>query len=125
MVWGFLRDSYWAANIPRDIVERSIEGSLPFGLYCESRQVGFARVITDMTTFAHLADVFVLDEFRGKGLGRWLMQVIMEHPELTTIRRWSLATRDAHGLYAKFGFTPLRDPSAFMERHRPNLHLER
>jgi GNAT superfamily N-acetyltransferase len=124
MIWGFLRESYWAANIPRDIVERAIERSLPFGLYCQCRQIGFARVITDMTTFAYLADVFILDEFRGKGLGRWLIQVIMEHPDLTTIRRWSLATRDAHGLYGKLGFTPLRDPSMFMERHRPNLYQE-
>jgi GNAT superfamily N-acetyltransferase len=124
MIWSFLRESYWAAKIPRDIVERSIEGSLPFGLYRGSRQIGFARVISDMTTFAYLADVFIVDAFRGKGFGRWLIQVIMEHPDLATIRRWSLATRDAHGLYGKFGFTPLRDPSAFMERHRPDLYLE-
>jgi GNAT superfamily N-acetyltransferase len=120
MVWRFLRESYWAANIPRLTVERAISGSMPFGLYHASRQIGFARVISDMATFEYLADVFVLDEFRNKGLGQWLIQVIMEHPDLSGIRRWSLATRDAHELYAKFGFTPLRDPSVFMERRRPS-----
>jgi GNAT superfamily N-acetyltransferase len=122
MIWRFLRESYWAANIPRATVERAIGGSMPFGLYKGSRQIGFARVISDRATFAYLADVFVLEEFRGKGLGHWLVQVIMEHPDLAGLRRWSLATRDAHWLYAKFGFTPLRDPSRFMELHRPDVY---
>jgi GNAT superfamily N-acetyltransferase len=124
MIWGFLRESYWAANIPRATVERAIDGSMAFGLYHGSRQIGFARVITDKATFAYLADVFVLDEFRGKGLGEWLIQVIIEHPDLAGLRRWSLATRDAHALYAKFGFTPLRDPARFMEIHRPDIYKE-
>jgi GNAT superfamily N-acetyltransferase len=124
MVWRFLRESYWAANISRMTVERAIRGSMPFGLYHASRQIGFARVISDMATFAYLADVFVLDEFRNKGFGRWLIQVIVEHPELSGIRRWSLATRDAHEFYAKFGFTPLRDPSVFMERRRPGDEVD-
>jgi GNAT superfamily N-acetyltransferase len=124
MVWRFLRESYWAADIPRMTVERAIRGSMPFGLYHASRQIGFARVISDMATFAYLADVFVLDEFRNKGFGRWLIQAVMEHPDLSGIGRWSLATRDAHELYAKFGFTPLRDPSVFMERRRPGYEVD-
>ena len=108
------RESYWAKNIPVSVVEKSIEGSFCFGIYHHSEQVGFARVITDHATFAYLADVFVIEEYRGKGLSKWLMGTIMNHPDLQGLRRWLLATRDAHGLYARFGFTPLDKPERIM-----------
>lgn len=107
-------ESYWARNIPIGIVKKSIEGSFCFGIYHNDMQVGFARVVTDHATFAYLADVFVLDEYRGRGLSKWLMQVIMNSPDLQGLRRWLLATKDAHGLYAQFGFTPLDKPERIM-----------
>lgn len=107
-------ESYWAKNIPVDIVKKSIDGSVCFGLYDAETQIGFARVITDNATFGYLADVFILQQYRGQGLGKWMMQVIMEHPELQGFRRWMLATRDAHGLYAQFGFKALENPGRFM-----------
>ena len=119
VIHRFLTESYWAAGVPRDVVKRSIEQSLPFGLYTENRQIGFARVITDRATFAYLADVFVLDEFRGEGLGKWLIEVVVSHSELAGLRRWMLATRDAHGLYRKSGFTELSQPERWMEKHQP------
>jgi len=122
LVHRFLTASYWAKGIPEETVRRSIERSLCFGVYCGSRQVGFARVITDYATFAYLADVFVLEEFRGRGLAVWLMQCIMEHPQLQDLRRWSLVTRDAHGLYRKFGFRELSAPERWMELHKPEIY---
>ncbi|HYH47609.1 MAG TPA: GNAT family N-acetyltransferase [Thermoanaerobaculia bacterium] len=121
IVHGFLSRSYWAEGIARETVARSIAGSLAFGLYLEQtgRQVGFARVITDRVTFAYLADVFLLEEERGRGLAAFLMEAILAHPELQGLRRWSLVTRDAHGLYRKFGFVPLASPDLWMELHRP------
>lgn len=107
-------ESYWAKNIPRQIVEKSIEGSFCFGIYHHDAQVGFARVITDHATFAYLADVFVLENYRGKGLSKWLMETIINHPDLQGLRRWLLATRDAHGLYAQYGFVPLDKPERIM-----------
>jgi GNAT superfamily N-acetyltransferase len=107
--------SYWAAGIPREIVERSIESALCFGLYEGASQVGFARVVTDRATFAYLADVFVLETHRGRGLGVWLMEAIRAHPDLQGLRRWILMTRDAHGLYEKFGFREIEDPGRCME----------
>ncbi|MBL0182198.1 MAG: GNAT family N-acetyltransferase [Chitinophagaceae bacterium] len=107
-------ESYWAKNIPMPIVEKSIEGSLCFGIYHKDKQAGFARVITDHATFAYLADVFVVEKYRGRGLSKWLMEVIMNHPGLQGLRRWLLATKDAHGLYAQFGFTPLDKPERIM-----------
>jgi len=107
-------ESYWAKNIPMQIVEKSIEGSFCFGIYHSDKQVGFARVITDHATFAYLADVFVIEKYRGRGLSKWLMEVIMDHPGLQGLRRWLLATKDAHGLYAQFGFTPLDKPDRIM-----------
>ncbi|HEX2683854.1 MAG TPA: GNAT family N-acetyltransferase [Ferruginibacter sp.] len=111
-------ESYWAKNIPVHIVEKSIAGSLCFAVYEKKnekeQQVGFARVITDHATFAYLADVFILEQFRGKGLSKWLIQEIMHHPELQGLRRWMLATKDAHGLYAQFGFLPLDKPERIM-----------
>jgi len=107
-------ESYWAKNIPVHVVEKSIAGSFCFGLYHDKRQAGFARVITDHATFAYLADVFILDEYRGIGLSKWLMKEIMDHPDLQGLRRWMLATRDAHGLYSRFGFLPLDKPERIM-----------
>lgn len=111
------RQSYWAQNIPVDIVERSIVHSLCFGVYQhDTQQVGFARVITDQATFAYLADVFILPEHRGKGLSKLLVKTISEWPTMQGLRRWVLATRDAHTLYAQFGFEPLDKPEIFMQR---------
>lgn len=107
-------ESYWAKNIPAGIVKKSIEGSFCFGLYHHKVQVGFARVITDHATFAYLADVFILEEYRGRGLSKWLIKEIMGHPGLQGLRRWMLATKDAHGLYARFGFQPYDKPERIM-----------
>ncbi len=116
-------DSYWAKGVPRDVVERSIENALCFGIYDgNGAQVGFARVIADKATFAYLADVFVLEAHRGKGLSKTLMAQILAHPELQDLRRWLLATWDAHGLYAQFGFTPLDRPERIMERRDPDVY---
>ncbi|MGF7219207.1 GNAT superfamily N-acetyltransferase [Spirosoma lacussanchae] len=110
------QQSYWAKNIPFDIVERSIANSLCFGVYQHEQQVGFARVITDQATFAYLSDVFILSEHRGKGLSKWLVQTISDWPELQGLRRWMLATRDAHSLYEQFGFRVIDQPDFFMQR---------
>jgi GNAT superfamily N-acetyltransferase len=112
----FLAASYWARGISRALVDRSIEGSLCFGLYDGPRQVGFARVITDSATFAYLADVYVLESHRGRGLATWLMESILAHPDLQGLRRWMLVTRDAHGLYRKVGFRDLAHPERLMEK---------
>ncbi|HVT84382.1 MAG TPA: GNAT family N-acetyltransferase [Chitinophagaceae bacterium] len=114
--------SYWAAGITIDIVRKSIENSLCFGIYKGDQQVGFARVISDFATYAYLADVFVLEPERGKGLSLFLMQCIIDHPDLQGLRRFTLATRDAHTLYSKFGFTPLAKPDRWMERHQPDVY---
>ncbi|MCY7350529.1 MAG: GNAT family N-acetyltransferase [Cytophagaceae bacterium] len=111
------RDSYWGKGISRAQMQQQIDHStFNFGIYHGPRQVGFAQVLTNFVTFAYLGNVFVVDEFRGRGLSKWLMEVITTHPDLQRLRRWVLATRDAHGLYAQFGFTPLRQPETFMER---------
>ena len=122
VIHGFLTNSYWAAGIPRAVVERSIEHSLPFGVYHGTRQVGFARVITDYTTFAYIGDVFVIEEYRGRSLSKWLMEVVVKHPDLQGLRRWLLLTRDAHGLYKKVGFTPSRMPERLMERYFADVY---
>jgi len=123
VVHGFLTNCYWAKGVPREIVVRSIEHALCFGIYDgEGAQVGFARVISDFATIAYVGDVFVLETHRGKGLGKWLMECITQHPALQNLRRWILTTRDAHGLYAQVGFTPLKAPERFMELHRPNVY---
>ena len=119
MIQGFLKTSYWASGIPAETIERSVENSLTFGLFANEEQVGFARVVTDFATFAYLADVFVLEPHRGRGLGRWMMEVVTLHPELQGLRRWMLATRDAHRLYREYGFAALEDPRIFMERYSP------
>ena len=123
VVHGFLTNCYWAKGIPREVVARSIEHALCFGIYDgEGAQIGFARVISDFATIAYVGDVFVLETHRGRGLGKWLMQCIIEHPALQNLRRWILTTRDAHGLYSQFGFTPVKAPERFMERHQPNIY---
>ena len=122
MVHAFLRGSYWAAAIPYEVVERAVAGSMPFGVYHGSRQVGFARVISDRATFAYIADVFIDEAYRGRGLATWLIGTILEHPELQGLRRWMLVTRDAHALYRKFGFEETRQPGNVMERRDPDVY---
>lgn len=111
-------ESYWAKNIPVEIVTKSIEGSCCFGLFVNEnailKQIGFARVVSDCATFGYLADVFVIEKYRGKGLSKWLMETIMNCPDLQGLRRWLLATKDAHGLYTKFGFSALDKPERIM-----------
>ena len=123
VIHGFLSNCYWAKGIPRQIVARSIKHSLCFGVYDgNGAQVGFARVISDFATYAYIADVFVLESHRGQGLGKLLMEGITQHPELQGLRRWSLSTLDAHGLYAQFGFTSLKWPERYMEILRPGIY---
>jgi GNAT superfamily N-acetyltransferase len=122
-IHAYLTRSYWSPGIPRAVVEKAIAGSLCFGLFSEQgNQVGFARAITDGATFAYLADVYVLEEHRGKGLGKWIVETILAHPSLQGLRRILLATRDAHELYAQFGFEPLATPESLMSIHRPNVY---
>lgn len=114
-IYSFLTRSYWANTRPREVMERSIQHSLNFGIYVGEQQVGFARVVTDYATFAWLCDVFVEEAFRSEGLGKWLIETVVNYPELQGLRRWMLATRDAHGLYRQYGFTPLASPERWME----------
>ena len=121
LIHRFLNErSYWAMGVPREVVERAIEHSLCFGIYKAERQVGFARVVTDSATFAWLADVFILEEQRGLGLSKRLVAAVLAHPRLQGLRRFMLGTLDAHGLYAQFGFVPLKQVERFMEIHQPN-----
>ncbi|HEV7472564.1 MAG TPA: GNAT family N-acetyltransferase [Pyrinomonadaceae bacterium] len=115
------KESYWGQGRTLETVERALKHSLNFGLYRDQQLVGFARVVTDYATFAWIADVFVLPKHRGQGLSKWLMEVILSHPELQGFRRWVLATRDAHSLYAGFGFIPLHRPERWMERPDPKM----
>lgn len=123
-IHAFLSGSYWAENIPVAIVAKSIAGSLCFGVYEGDTQIGFARVITDKATFGYLADVFIDAAYRGRGLSKWLMDTIMAHPDLQGLRRFMLATRDAHGLYAQYGFTPLGFVDRWMNIHKPDLYKQ-
>jgi len=118
-VHDFLARSYWAKTRPREYTDAAFANSLVFGLYEGSRQVGMARVVTDFIIVAYLCDVFIHEDFRGYGLGKWLMQTMLEHPDLLHVRRWLLATDDAHGLYQQFGFEPLTDVEKWMQRLRP------
>jgi len=118
-ICSFLARSYWASDRPREITQRAIEHSLCFGMYDGEHQIGFARVVTDYTTFAWLADVFIAEEYRGRGLGKWLVDVVLSHPEMQIVPRWFLATRDAQELYRRFGFTALTAPERRMELNRP------
>ena len=120
VIHDFLTNSsYWAVGRSFETVQRSIEHSLSFGVYKGDRLVGFARVVTDYATFAWLADVFILEEARGQGLGTWLVEVILSHPELQGFRRWALATKDAHEIYRRLGFSELKRPERWMERRDP------
>ena len=114
VIYNFLQTSYWAKGRARSVIERAIENSLCFGVYLEGRQVGFARVVSDRAVFAYLMDVFVLPEFRGQGISKALMRVVLAHPELQNLRVFLLATADAHGLYTQFGFEPLTEPERWM-----------
>jgi len=122
IIHSFLTNSYWAEGISKEIIQRSIDGSLCFGVFENNKQIGFARMITDQATFAYLADVFILKEYRGRGLSKWLMEVIMSHPGLQGLRRMMLATRDAHELYKKFGFIPLSNADRWMQIHDPDIY---
>ena len=117
-------ESYWASGLPIDRLQRSIDNSLCFGIYHEDNICGFARVVTDKATFAYICDVFVLEPHRGQGLSKWLMQNIKRHPELNGLRRWSLATADAHNLYKQFGFVPISKPDLWMEIFTPYVKSE-
>jgi GNAT superfamily N-acetyltransferase len=121
----FLAGSYWARGIPREIVDRAIDGSLNFGLYEGGDQVGFARIITDRATFAYVCDVYVQGSHRGQGLARWLMEVVRGHPDLQGLRRWVLLTRDAHPLYRQVGFRDVEDASRYMEIVDRDVHSRR
>jgi GNAT superfamily N-acetyltransferase len=121
-IHGFLTTSYWSPGIPRETVARAIAGSLCIGAYRAGRQLGFARVVTDRATFAYLADVFVLDEARGQGVGRAMVRALMEHPELQGLRRWFLATLDAHGVYEALGWQPIAHPERLLEITVPDIY---
>ncbi|MDB5153233.1 MAG: family N-acetyltransferase [Mucilaginibacter sp.] len=119
-VYSYLsNDSYWAKGMPAEMLRKAIENSICFGVYQQNKQVGFARVVTDKATFAYLCDVFILADYRRLGLSKWLIQTIKQYPELQGLRRWSLATADAHELYTQFGFVPLGRPESWMEIHTP------
>jgi GNAT superfamily N-acetyltransferase len=123
LIHDFLANrSYWALGRPLEVARRSLEYSLCFGLYERGKQVGFARVVTDRATFAWPCDVFVLEAYRGRGLSKWLIESVMSHPDLQGLRRVLLGTREAHGLYERFGFKPLADPIGFMEVFRPDVY---
>lgn len=121
-IHAFLTRAYWCENIPREIVERAVRNSLCFGLFDGAAQVGLARVVTDYATFAYLCDVYVRESHRGRGLGKWLIECVMAYPQLQGLRRFNLATRDAHGLYAQFGFQPLAKPESYMEIRKPDIY---
>ena len=123
VIYGFISQSYWAKGIPRETLQKAIDNSLVFGVYTEvGQQVGFARLSTDRATFAYLADVFIVESYRGKGLSKLLMKHIITHPDLQGLRRLMLATSDAHGLYAGFGFKPIENPDILMQIWQPNIY---
>jgi N-acetylglutamate synthase-like GNAT family acetyltransferase len=122
VIHGYLSRSYWAEDIPEEVVKKAIENSLCFGVYNNDKQVGFARVISDHSTFAYLADVFILEEERGKGLSKWLMECILKHEQLQGLRNFCLLTRDAHSLYEKFGFKNFEKPQNFMAIKKDNFY---
>jgi GNAT superfamily N-acetyltransferase len=122
VIHGFLSQSYWSSGIPMDTVKKAAQHAVTFGIFHEKQQVGYARVITDCTTFGYLADVFVVENERGKGLSKWLVETILDAPFLQGLRRWMLATRDAHGLYQQYGFTLLENPDFFMQINHPDIY---
>lgn len=118
-ICNFLTRSYWAKTRPREHTERAFKHSLVFGIYHRDKQIGMARIVSDYTIFAYLCDVFIHEDYRSHGLGKWLMQTIMEHPDLKDLRRWLLVTNDAHGLYKQYGFTSIEDPEHWMQNFKP------
>ena len=116
LIHSFLNRTYWAEGIYKETIRKSIDGSLCFGVFENNKQIGFARMITDKATFAYLADVFIIEDYRGRGLSKWLMEIIMSHPELQGLRRMVLVTKDAHGLYKQFGFVPLINVDRWMQK---------
>lgn len=122
-VHAYLRRSYWAEGIPREIVARAIANSIPFNVLHAGAQIGLARVITDRATYAYLSDVYILEQYRGRGLSKWLMETIMAHPDLQRLRRFSLTTRDADGLYRRYGFSDPSGPSVHLEINRRGLYV--
>lgn len=121
-IHGYLKRSYWSPGIPFALMERAVRNSLSFGLFHDDAQIGFARVVTDRATYGYLADVYVLESYRGQGLATWLIECVCSHPELQGLRRFALASRDAHGLYRKFGFREIANPSQQMEIVRPGIY---
>jgi ribosomal protein S18 acetylase RimI-like enzyme len=121
-VHGFLARSFWARGISKDLVAKSIAHSLCFGLFDDQAQIGFARVVTDLSTYAYLCDVYVLEQYRGQGLGKWMIEFVMAHPDLEGLRRFQLVTRDAHGLYRRFGFQTPANPDRYMEIFRSGMY---
>ena len=121
-IHAFLTRAYWSEQIPREVIERAVHNSLCFGLFDGLVQIGLARVVTDYATFAYLCDVYVLESHRGRGLGKWLIECVMAHPQLQGLRRFNLVTRDVQGLYAPYGFKPLAKPENHMERHKPDIY---
>ncbi|HUA34722.1 MAG TPA: GNAT family N-acetyltransferase [Candidatus Binataceae bacterium] len=119
---AFLARSYWANGIAREVVARAVANSLCFGAFAGAAQIGFVRVVTDCATFAYVADVYVLEAYRGRGISKALMAAVRAHPDLQGLRRWHLATRDAHGLYRQFGFTALENPDRHMESVDPEVY---
>lgn len=124
-VYAYLSRVYWSEGIPRELVERAVRNSLCFSLFERDRQIGFARVVSDYATFAYLCDVYVLDSHQRRGLGTWMMECVMRHPDLQGLRRWHLTTRDAHALYRKFGFVPLSKPERHMEVFTYDMYKQR
>jgi N-acetylglutamate synthase-like GNAT family acetyltransferase len=123
VIYGFLSQSYWAKGIPKEVLRKAIKHSLCFGIFSNTgQQVGFARFITDRATFAYLADVFIVEEYRGLGLSKCLIQTMVDHPELQGLRRVMLATKDAHGLYQQYGFTQIAEPEMLMQKWQPNVY---
>ncbi|OUS28189.1 GNAT family N-acetyltransferase ['Osedax' symbiont bacterium Rs2_46_30_T18] len=118
----YLSKSYWAEGVPRETLAKALQNSLCFGVFCADQQIGFARLITDKATFAYLADVYILEQHRGKGLSKWLMQEIIRHPQNQGLRRIVLATKDAHSLYAQYDFKALTHPDKFMELWKPDVY---
>lgn len=123
VIHGYLHRAYWSPGVPREVVEKAARHSLCFGVYEGEKQIGYARVISDYAVFAYLADVFILEAYRGLGLGKWLVSCVLAHPDLQNLRKWMLATRDAHGLYAQYGFRPLPTPAMIMEKRNPDPYL--
>ena len=119
-ICAFLEQTYWGRTRSREMMQKAFRNSFCFGVYREKEQVGFARAVTDYATYAYLADVYIREMHRGKGLGRWLIETILQHPELKPIRRWALITRDAHNLYDSVGFTPLKNPEQHLELKHPD-----